>query len=105
MWDVIDNEVIAKLTSFAANPVLVVWSSRAERDIANAGGVTRLGILAAMSDHLECNYVVHGDYMQNGDLAYILRCFVDSRRFYVKAKFIFRDSGERMKIFSAHPDA
>jgi hypothetical protein len=104
MWDVNDAKVRAKLSQFAANPGLVVWSRRAERDIANAARVTRLGVLEAMLDHLESGYVVRGDFMKNGDLAYILPCFVDSRRFYIKAKFIFQDADERMNIFSAHPD-
>jgi hypothetical protein len=104
MWEVIDADVRAKLAKFAADPGLVVWSRRAERDIANTASATSLGVLAAMSDHLACGYVVHGEFMKNGDLAYIVACFMDSRNFYVKVKFIFLHADERMNVFSAHPD-
>jgi hypothetical protein len=104
VWDVIDAEVIAKLAAFAARPELVVWSRSAEHDISDTSGITRLGVLAAIKDHLECGYVVHADYMENKDLAYIIRCLVDPRWFYVKVRFIFLETGERMKVFSAHPD-
>ena len=105
MWDVTDVEIRAKIARFAASPELVVWSRSAEHEIADSAGMTRLGVLAAILDHVECGYVVHGDYMKNGDLAYIVPCLVDSRWFYVKVKFIFYETGERMKVFSAHPDA
>jgi hypothetical protein len=82
----------------------VVWSRSAEHDIADTVGMTRLGVLAAITDHLECGYIVHADYMKNGDLAYIIPCLVDPRWFYVKVKFIVQETGERMKVFSAHPD-
>jgi hypothetical protein len=104
VWDVIDAEVIAKLAKFAARPELVVWSRSAEHDIADTSGMTSLGVLAAMKDHLECGYVVRADFMKNGDLAYIIPCLVDPRWLYVKVKFIFQEPGERMKVFSAHPD-
>jgi hypothetical protein len=104
VWDVIDVEVLAKVASFAANPDLVVWSRSTEHDIADSAGMTRVGVLAAILDHLECGYIVHADYMKNGDLAFILPCLVDSRWFYIKVKFIFQETGERMKVFSAHPD-
>jgi hypothetical protein len=99
-----DGDVLAKIAKFAANPDLVVWSRGAEHDIADSAGITRLGILAAILDHLGCGYIVHADYMKNEDLAYILPCLVGSRWFYIKVKFIFQETGERMKVFSAHPD-
>jgi len=104
MWEVIDAEVRAKLAAFAARPELVVWSRSAEHDIADTAGITRFGVLAAILEHLECGYVVHADYMKNGDLAYIIPCLADPRWLYVKVKFIFQERDERMKVFSAHPE-
>jgi hypothetical protein len=104
VWDLTDAGVIAKLAAFAAKPELVVWSRSAEHDIADTPGMSRLGVLLAIEDHLECGYIVRADYMKNGDLAYIIPCLVDRRWFYIKVKFIFENAGERMKVFSAHPD-
>lgn len=104
MWEIIDLEVKRKIAAFAERPELVVWSGTAERDIAAIAGATRLAVLDAVLDHLASGYAVDADYMKNGDLAYIFRSFVGERRLYIKVKFIFLGTQERMKVFAAHPD-
>jgi hypothetical protein len=104
VWDVDDPTVKKKIGLFAGTPDAVTWSGSAERDIASTARASRLGILEAIVDHLQCGYVVQGEHMRNGDLAFILRCFLGSRRFYVKLKFVEIDGTERMHVFSAHLD-
>ncbi len=104
MWELSDPELKAKIASFAGRPDLVTWSRSADRDIGSTAGATRLGVLEAILDHLACEYVVHADYMENGDLAYIFRCFLGARSFYLKVKFVFPGAEERMHVFSAHFD-
>lgn len=104
MWELIDTEVKNKIASFAANPELISWSGSAQRDMASVAGATAVGVLEALVDHLACGFVVYADHMKNGDLAYIVICYLGARRFYVKAKFVILDDEERMHIFSAHLD-
>ena len=68
--------------------VRVAWSRQAEREMGNAAGVTKQGVLEGLVEHLSCGYVVEADHMQNGDLAYIFRCFVGAGRLCVKVKFV-----------------
>lgn len=102
MWELDDCEVKNKIGAFARRPAIVTWSGQAERDMAATRGVTKLGVLEGLIEHLSCGYAVNADYMKNGDLAYIFDCFVGPRRLYVKVKFISLGSGERMHVFSAH---
>ena len=104
VWELIDTTDRNKIASFAANRELITWSGTAQRDIASVAGATAVGVLEALVDHLACGFIIHDDHMKNGDLAYIVSCYVGSRRFYVKAKFIFLGGQERMHIFSAHLD-
>lgn len=102
MWEMDDDQVKAKICDFAKRPAAVLWSGRAERDIANTRGVTKQGIFDGIIEHLSCGYAVQADYMDNGDVAYIFHCYVGPGRLYVKLKFVFIESEERMNIFSAH---
>jgi hypothetical protein len=102
VWELDDPEVKEKIAYFARRPDLVVWSRSAERDIANTPGVTHTGVLDGILDHLECGYRVDAGHMKNGDLAFILHCFVGPGCLYVKVKFIFLGSEERMRVFAAH---
>ncbi len=102
MWELTDARVKEKIAQFAANPSLVTWSGKAERDIASTAGMTKAGVLEAILDHLACGYVVHAAYMKNGDLAYIFDCFVTAHRRYIKVKFWMMAAEERMHVFSAH---
>jgi hypothetical protein len=104
VWDIDEPAVNEKIAFFAGNSKAVTWSGTAERDIASTSRATKTGVLEAITDHLRCGYVLHGEYMKNGDLAYIMRCFLGPRRFYVKLKFVQLGDEERMHIFSAHPD-
>ena len=104
MWRIYDREIREKIARFASNPGLVVWSRSAERDIASMAGVTSTAVLEGILEHLACDYVVEADHMENGDLAYIFRCFVGPGRLYVKLKFVEFDYGERMRVFSTHID-
>lgn len=104
MWELTDAEIKEKIASFARAPHLVTWSGSAERDVASIPGATTASVLEAILDHLKCCYPVFADYMRNGDLAYIFRCFVGSRRLYIKVKFVFLGGQESMRVFSAHLD-
>ena len=102
MWELDDVEVKEKIVAFASNPEVVTWSGTADREIGSVPGATRLAVLEGILDHLACGYIVHGDFMKNGDLAYIFECFAAERFFYVKVKFVGVGTEERMRIFSAH---
>lgn len=104
MWELNDPEIRDKIANFAKARELVVWSLSAERDIGKLAGITHLAILEGLVDHIVCGYSIEADYMRNGDLAYIFRCFVGRGRLYVKLKFVQIGADERMHIFSAHPD-
>jgi hypothetical protein len=104
VWQMDDPEVKEKIAHFASLPELVVWSRKAERDIAGIAGITSAGVLEGILDHIACGYAVEADHMENGDLAYIFHCFVGPGRLYVKVKFIALGTGERMRVFSAHRD-
>ena len=104
MWELNDPAVKEKLLYFARRPHLVTWSRSAEQAIASAARLTSLGVLEAIIDHLNCGYTVECDHMRNGDLAYIFRCYVGRKEFYVKAKFVEFVGEESLRIFSAHPD-
>jgi hypothetical protein len=104
VWDIIDPDVKRAIERFASRAELVHWSGSAERDIANTRGVTKAGVLEGILDHLSCGYAFHGDFMANGDLAYIFQCFVGPGRLYVKVKFIASSAEEVMYVFSAHKD-
>jgi hypothetical protein len=104
VWELDDAAVKQRMVYFASRAHLVTWSGTAERDIASTCRMSKAGVLEALLEHLACGYVVHADYMRNGDLAYIFICFVGSHRRYIKLKFWVLDDQERMHIFSAHPN-
>jgi len=104
VWELEDRETKEKIAHCAKKPIDVKWSRQAERDMGNTSGVTKRGVLDGLLDHLSCGYVVEADFMENGDLAYIFRCFVGHERLYVKLKFIQLGQEERMYVFSAHED-
>ena len=104
VWELDDAGVKQRIADFASRPRLVTWSATAERDMASIPGMTKAGVLEALLEHLACGYVVHADYMRNGDLAYIFNCFVGRRRRYIKLKFWGVAGQERMYVFSAHPN-
>lgn len=104
MWEVQDAAEKDKVAAFARQSGLVTVSGRAERDLGQAQGISKAGILEAIVDHISCGYVVYGDQMRNGDLAYIFKCFVGRHRWYIKLKFTDFGQGERMHVFSAHAD-
>lgn len=73
-----------------------------DRDIASTPGVTHIGVLEGILDHLECGYKVEADHMDSGEIAYIFHCFVGPGRLYVKVKFVTWGFEERMRVFAAH---
>jgi hypothetical protein len=104
VWEVNDPAIREKIARFACTPELVTWSQSAERDMASTAEMTKGAVLDALVDHLSCGYVVHADYMRNGDVAYIFQCFVGRYQRYVKLKFWTPVDKERMHVFSAHPN-
>ena len=103
VWEAKLDE-ISNIRASASTPARVTWSKSAERDIASNVGTTKAGVLEGLLDHLESGYVVFCHHMDNGDVAFIFNCFVGPRRLYVKLKFIQWTDGERMHVFSAHPN-
>ena len=102
MWELIDARVREKIARFASDPTQVTWSGSAERDMGSTPGMTKAGVLEGIMDQLSSGYVVHADYMKNGDVAYIFDCFVGDYRRYVKVKFWMIEDQERVHVFSAH---
>ena len=104
MWEMQDPEFRRKIAYFASDPHLVTWSRSAESDMASTAGMTKGAVLEAIIDHIACGYVIHADYMKNGDLAHIFNSFVGRHRRYIKVKFWILGNEERMHVFSAHAD-
>jgi len=104
VWELDDLGLKLKIADFACKPDLVKWSQTAERDIACDSEMTRIGVLEAVIDHIGNGYVINCDFMKNGDLAYILNCFVGRHRRYIKLRFAMFGDIEHMYIFSAHPN-
>ena len=66
--------------------------------------VTKTALLDAVHSHVERGRLVNADYMDNGDLAYILTdCSLEEVGLYVKLKFQGEADRERMFVLSAHP--
>jgi hypothetical protein len=102
VWELNDPEVKRKIERFARQAEFVRWSGSAQCDIANTSGATSAGVLAGILDHLSCDFPVFADHMKNGDVAFILHCFVGPGRLYVKTKLITLGAEELMLVFSAH---
>jgi hypothetical protein len=100
----LDKSAKLRICEFCSEPSTVIVTRTAERDSA-LEGVTKAGVLESVRSHVQTGKPIHAEYMDNGDLAYILReCAIEKIILYVKLKFSKTDGEERMVVISAHPN-
>lgn len=108
MWELsneneLDKKIKEKICQFCRKPEFVLIRRTAERDMALIP-ITKAALLESVHCHVQHGRSVQADYMDNGDLAYILaECKAEQKPLYVKVKFGGQGSDERMYVVSAHP--
>ena len=99
----LDVAIKKKIREFCGAPHRVDITRTAERD-AWLLEITKLGVLEACGCHINGHGLVHADFLDSGEAAYIVAaCQTESHILYVKLKFEGKGARERMLIISSHP--
>ena len=107
LWELDDDNSLdacikKKICEFCLKPKSVLLTRTAERDMAVVP-VSKSELLEGVRCYVQNRGLVNADYMDNGDLAFIVQYSIKDQEMYVKVKFSGEGHEEEMYVISAHP--
>ena len=100
----LDQAARQKFRAALSKSTHILWGRDARRDL-DEMPISYMNVLGAVIDALDHGCTVLNQYLDDGDLAFIVKGLqVCSPPLYFKAKFVTTAAGERLKVISCHPD-